>query len=63
MCGVQKRVSDPLRLESQVIVSPFTWVQGTELESPGRAATDHLFNPNHKFFKKFNDAWRGGTRL
>lgn len=35
----QKRVSDPLDLG--VVVSCPAWVLGTELHSPGRAASEH----------------------
>ena len=31
--GVQKRVSDPLELELQAVLSRLTWVLGTNLES------------------------------
>jgi hypothetical protein len=33
---VQKRSSDPLEIELQVVVSHLTWVLGTELRSSGR---------------------------
>ena len=36
--GDQKRASDPLELELEVVVSPLMWVLGTELGSSARTA-------------------------
>jgi hypothetical protein len=36
--GVQKRASDPLDVELQVVVSHPVWMLGSELRSPAQAA-------------------------
>lgn len=36
--GDHQRVSDPLELELEVVVSPLMWVLGTELGSSARTA-------------------------
>lgn len=45
----QKRVSDPLELELQEVVSHLIWMLGIELRSYGRAVSalnlSHLSNP------------------
>ena len=41
-CGTyrgQKRISDPLELELQVVMSCLIWVQGTEIKPSGRASS------------------------
>ena len=39
-CECQKEVSDPMKLELQVVVNHLMWMLGTELESCARAASN-----------------------
>lgn len=52
VCGVQKRVVDRLRQESQAVVSHFSWVLGTESRKPyplSSLSSLSINFPNEKF--------------
>lgn len=57
-CGVKKRVSEPRKLESQVVLSCSAWMLGVELRSSSREASEPYCWASSTSLKNILKEWK-----